>query len=180
VLRRVSDLEEGEIEDAFARLETAGRREIEREQIDADDLAFVRQLELRYVGQSYELAVPADDVAAAVSGFHAEHDRAYGFSADEEPVELVNLRLTAVGRIAKPQLPLIDAQGAPEPRTRRPVYFAESGDYVDCPVYDRYALGASAELMGPAVVEELDSTTVVHPGFRARVDDHGNLHLHAV
>ena len=55
------------------------------------------------------------------------------------------------------------------------MYFAEAGDYVDCPIYDRYALGAGAAVSGPAVVEEFDSTTVVHPGFRLRVDEAGNL-----
>ena len=64
---------------------------------------------------------------------------------------------------------------APQPKARRPVYFAESGGYVDCPIYDRYALPAGARLAGPAVVEEFDSTTVVHPGFSVRVDDVGNL-----
>jgi N-methylhydantoinase A len=142
-------------------------------------VSFVRQLEMRYVGQSYELTVPADDVAHAVGGFHAEHDRAYGFAAEDEPVEVVNARLTAIGRIPKPQLARLDARGDAQPRDTRPVYFAESGDYVDCPVYDRYALGAGATLDGPAVLEELDSTTVVHPGYHAGVDEYGNLFLHA-
>jgi N-methylhydantoinase A len=55
------------------------------------------------------------------------------------------------------------------------VYFAESGGYVDCPIYDRYKLPAGASFAGPAVVEEFDSTTVVHPGFAVSVDDLGNL-----
>ena len=63
----------------------------------------------------------------------------------------------------------------PSRRARRPVYFAEAGDYVDCPIYDRYALPAGARLRGPGGVEEFDSTTVVHPGFAVRVDDVGNL-----
>ncbi|MBA2474607.1 MAG: hydantoinase/oxoprolinase family protein [Actinobacteria bacterium] len=179
MLRRVDALEASEVEEVFARLEEEGRRELAREGLATEDVSFVRRVELRYVGQSYELTVPAADVRAAVAGFHAEHDRAYGFSAEEEPVELVNLRLTAVGRIAKPGLPHLEPKGAPEPRTRRPVYFAESGGYVGCPVYDRYGLGAGAELAGPAIVEELDSTTIVHPGYRARVDEYGNLHLAA-
>jgi N-methylhydantoinase A len=61
------------------------------------------------------------------------------------------------------------------PKERRPVYFAEAGDYVDCPIYDRYGLAAGARLAGPAVVEEFDSTVVVHPGFGLTVDATGNL-----
>ncbi|HVA86511.1 MAG TPA: hypothetical protein VNF73_09380, partial [Candidatus Saccharimonadales bacterium] len=57
----------------------------------------------------------------------------------------------------------------------RPVYFAESNGYVDCPIYDRYHLGAECSVAGPAVIEEFDSTTVIQPGYRAIVDRFGNL-----
>ena len=90
-------------------------------------------------------------------------------------MEAVSLRLTSVGRIAKPPARQLDTGGAAEPKERRPVYFAEAGDYVDCPIYDRYALPAGASFAGPAVVEEFDSTTVVHPGFTVAVDATGNL-----
>ena len=55
------------------------------------------------------------------------------------------------------------------------VYFAEAGGFVDCPSYDRYRLPAGGVIEGPAIVEEMDSTTVIHPGFRAEVDRYGNL-----
>ena len=89
----------------------------------------------------------------------------------------MSLRLTSIGRIAKPPVRRLEPGGAAEPKERRPVYFAEAGDYVDCPIYDRYALAAGAAFAGPAVVEEFDSTTVVHPGFgvtrgRRRESDH--------
>ena len=87
----------------------------------------------------------------------------------------MSLRLTSVGRIAKPPPQQLDRGGEVEPKDRRQVFFAESGGYVDCPIYDRYALPAGAAFPGPAVVEEFDSTTVVHPGFRLTVDDTGNL-----
>lgn len=60
-------------------------------------------------------------------------------------------------------------------RRRRGVHFAEASGYVDCPIYDRYALAADVRFAGPAIVEEFDSTTVVHPGYSVRVDNHGNL-----
>ena len=74
--------------------------------------------------------MPAGDGLA--ERFHAEHDRTYGFAAPAEPVECVSLRLTSVGRIAKPPLQRLEPGETPEPKSRRPVYFAESGDYVDC------------------------------------------------
>jgi N-methylhydantoinase A len=175
VVQRLDTLDPAEVESVFAALEAAGTEEMRREGVADDAIEFERRLDLRYVGQSYELTVPAGGDLA--ERFHAEHDRVYGFSAESEPIECVSLRLTTVGRIAKPPPRAVARGGAPEPRSRREVYFAEAGGYVDCPIHDRYALGAGAQLAGPAVVEEFDSTTVVHPGYRLRVDDHGNLFI---
>jgi N-methylhydantoinase A len=173
VMRRLDALDPDEAEATFAELEAAGREELEREGLAGEAIEFVRQLDVRYVGQSYELTIPAGD--GLLERFHAEHDRTYGFSAPAEPVEVVSLRLTSVGRIAKPTLRAVDATGPAEPKERRPVYFAEAGDFVDCPIYDRYALPAGTALPGPVVIEEFDSTTVVHPGFGVRVDEVGSL-----
>jgi N-methylhydantoinase A len=173
IMRRLDDLDHGEVATTFAHLEEAGRAELEREGLGADAIEFLRQIDLRYVGQSYELTIPAGD--DLLERFHAEHDRTYGFAAPGEAVEVVSLRLTSIGRIAKPPLRRLHAGETPAAKARRMVYFREGGDYVDCPIYDRYGLPAGATLVGPAVVEEFDSTTVVHPGFTVRVDEVGNL-----
>ena len=81
--------------------------------------SFVRKIDLRYVGQSYELTDPRR-ATALLERFHAEHDRTYGFSAPEEPVEVVSLRLTSVGTIAKPPPRPLEAGGKAEPKERRP------------------------------------------------------------
>jgi N-methylhydantoinase A len=173
IMQRLDSLDEAQVESVFAGLEAAGAEEMRGEGVAEDAIEFVRRLDVRYVGQSYELTIPAEgDLAGR---FHAEHDRVYGFSAESEPIECVSLRLTTVGRIAKPPPRELAAGGTTEPKQRREVYFAEASGYVDCPIYDRYALGARTELAGPAVVEEFDSTTVVHPGYGLSVDDHGNL-----
>ena len=177
LLRQVGELDTAELEGVFAGLEAEGRAELEAEGVAADDVSYERRYDLRYVGQSFELTIADEDAHGAAARFHDEHERAYGFAAPDEPVELVNLRLTAVGRIEKPAAPRLPEGRAPEPHARRPVYFAEAGDYVDCPVYDRYALPAGARFAGPAIVEEFDSTTVVHPGFTASVYATGNLFL---
>lgn len=173
IMRRLDDLDRIEVEAVFAGLEVEGRAELAGEGLADEAIEFVRQIDLRYVGQSYELTVPAGD--RLLERFHAEHDRTYGFNAPEEPVEVVSLRLTSIGRIAKPPARPLEAGDCPAPKERRPVYFAEAGDYVDCPIYDRYALPAGARFDGPAIVEEFDSTTVVHPHFAVTVDDVGNL-----
>ena len=173
IMRRLDDLDGAEVDAVFAELEAAGRAELEGEGLAGDTISFLHQVDLRYIGQSFELTIPAGD--GLLERFHAEHDRTYGFAAPTEPVEVVSLRLTSVGTIAKPPARPLAPGVRPEPKERRPVYFAEAGDYVDCPIYDRYALPAGATFAGPAIVEEFDSTTVVHPGFAVTVDDVGNL-----
>ena len=96
-------------------------------------------------------------------------------------MEAVNLRLAAVGDIAKPALRRLQPGDDPQTARKsvRQVYFAEEGSYVDCPIFDRYKLGAGCRVDGPAIVEEMDSTTLVHPGYGARVDPFGNLLIQA-
>jgi N-methylhydantoinase A len=173
IMRRVDELGADETDALFADLEVAGRAELAQEGVGEDAIEFLRQVDARYVGQSYELTVPAG--GGLLERFHEEHDRTYGFSAPSEPVEVVSLRLTSIGRIAKPAPRRLERGGKVEPKERRQVYFAEAGGYVDCPIYDRYRLPAGAAFPGPAVVEEFDSTTLVHPGFALEVDDIGNL-----
>ena len=183
VMGRLDEVDPTEIESRFAGLERAGAEELAREGLAADAIEFTRQIDMRYVGQSYELTIPAAGAfeAAGIAGllerFHAEHDRTYGFSAPEEPVECVSLRLTSLGRIAKPPLRKLERGETPAAKETRPVYFAETNGFVDCPIYDRYTLPAGAGFEGPAIVEEFDSTVVVHPGYLAEVDDFGNLIL---
>ena len=173
LMRALDELDAAELEARYAELELAGTAELTREGIAGDAIEFLRQVDLRYVGQSFELTIPAGE--GMVERFHAEHDRTYGFSAPAEPVECVSLRLTSIGRIAKPPPRPLHTEGTAEPKEHRQVFYAEAGGYVDCPIYDRYALPAGAAFDGPAVIEEFDSTTVVHPGYGVRVDETGNL-----
>ncbi len=169
------------------RMKTEGETALVREGIGSDDMRFIRQADMRYVGQSYELTVPLSDgeltsdaIAGLLSRFHQEHERVYGFNAVGEPVEFVALRLSAVGRILEPRVREIAAnEGGASVAIKgiRKVYFAECGGRVDCPIYDRYTLGPGDEIEGPAIVEEVDSTVVIHPGNRAVLDRNGNLYL---
>ena len=185
--QRVDRLVEREVESAYRDLEARGRAALTRAGIAPSDVRLRREADVRYVGQSYELTVPLPQgtfdpaaLAEVVHAFHRAHDRAYGFSAPGEPVEFVNLRLAAVGTIAKPRLrevPQAAAEAGAAQKARRSVWFAEAGGFVDCPIVDRSRLAAGTVLDGPVIVEELDSTTVVHPGYAARVDRYGNLLL---
>ena len=100
IMRRLDDLDDDEVEATFARLEETGGPSSSAKGVGGDAVEFLRQVDLRYVGQSFELTIPAGD--GLLERFHAEHDRTYGFSAPGEPVEAVSLRLTSIGRIAKP------------------------------------------------------------------------------
>jgi len=188
LIQRTDRLDAEAVNRRFREMEDRGRKALLGEGMEGARIGFERQVEMRYVGQSYELPVPLPDgkVEDALDGmlrqFHEEHERAYGFAAPAEPVEFVTLRLTAVGGIAKPklrELPRRDRDVSAARRAVRKVYFAESGGFVDCPSYDRYKLAADGVIDGPAIVEEMDSTTVIHPGFGAAVDRYGNLLIRA-
>ena len=187
LIQRLDQVAPQTLEQTFRTLETQGRETLGREGMAEAAMEFRRQVDLRYVGQSHELTLPltTDALGPAqleqlLAQFHHTHERAYGFSAPGEDIELVSVRLSAIGQIAKPALaPLAKAAGEVTTKGNRPVYFAEREGFVDCPVYDRYALGAGAEVQGPAIVEEIDSTTVVHPQYQVRVDEVGLMVLTA-
>ena len=142
----------------------------------------------RYVGQNFELRVPAataegmavaPDVpgaAALQSMFFDVHDRNYGFHNPHDPVEIVNIRLTARGDLPKPDpVPVPEEPAsAPEPAGRRPVWFAADA-LQDTPVYDRAALFPGQTIVGPAVIDQLDATVLVFPGDAVRVDGQQSL-----
>lgn len=137
--------------------------------------------DMRYPGQSYELpialAIAADgrlDEAAAVEAFHLAHERAYGFREAGSAVEIMNVRLAATGRLAPVPLPEATARPQPEATDRRHVHL-DAG--ADVPVYDRAAIGRGARIDGPAIVEQLDTTTLVLGGWTLVCDGHGSLRL---
>lgn len=143
------------------------------------DRSFVRELDLRYVGQSTELVVGAPrSLDEAVEAFHQRHEQRYGYAAREDPVEIVTARVIGIGTTPKPRLvaAAAPARRAPEQRAlreRRDVF--DGAAFVDTPVYDRAVLRPGDAFDGPAVVEQYDATTYLAPGWSARVDAFGNL-----
>ena len=187
---RTRIMEEGEedvdeIDRVFASMEAEGRAALRREGLADESITFVRQVEMRYAGQSHELAIdfPAGEAAAgALAGlrerFHTEHDRSYGHGYPDEPTELVNFRLSALGSIRKPRLREIAPRSGPASEARkglRQVCFDAAGGFVPTPVYDRSRLAAGHRFDGPAIVEEMDSTTLVLPEYTVEVDRYANL-----
>ena len=187
LIQRADQLDFRTVESQFARMKSEGEAALSSEDVASESMRFVYQADTRYVGQSYELTITlpdgglkSDQLPGVLEQFHSEHERAYGFKADDEPVEFVALRLSAIGVIEKPRSREVDVgsgDAASAVKGTRLVYFTESDGYVDCPVYNRYRLRAGDEVEGPAIVEEVDSTVVVHPGWGAEVDGFGNLFL---
>jgi len=149
--------------------------------IGADARAVTLALDMRYIGQNFELPVILDRAnGSGRSGipspdelrqrFFAVHAQHYGFHNPHDPIEVVNLRLTATGALQHAAAaPKPTGTGTPEATARRPVYF-ESDTAVETAVYDRGTLPAGTLIEGPAIIEQLDATTLVHPGDTARVD----------
>jgi N-methylhydantoinase A len=161
----------------------------EAEAIAAGARRLSRTVDMRYAGQNYELPIPLPDgpigpatLDVLAEGFAASHRRMYGFVAEDEPVQLVTFRAEAAGTVPK-------ASFAPQPdagpdasgaiMATRDVWLPEAGGFVACPVYDRDRLRAGNRIAGPAIVEQMDATTVVLPGMVARVEPYLNLILEA-
>jgi len=188
LIARADSVQPADIAGHFARLENEGAKAHQSAASSSGEPVFERAVEMRYWGQSFELSVPAPNrenidqqwLDELCESFHDAHETAYGFRAQDEPVELVNLRLTTVGKIARPNMKKLETTSydpSPALKGTRPVYFSESNGVNDTSVYDRVKLPAGAQFSGPAIVEEPDCTTVVHPGWSVQVDEFGNLSI---
>jgi N-methylhydantoinase A len=144
--------------------------------------ALQRLADCRYRRQAYELTVPVQDGPVTLetlrvlsAAFHAKHRQTYGHANEREPVQLVNLRVTALGR--QPALTLTQPTGGRAAREGRERTAIFGGEPRKTRVLWREGLDPGAVVAGPAVIEALDSTTVVPPGWTARVAEHGLLRI---
>lgn len=169
----------------MAELEDRAAEALGRGGVPRSALRFARRLDMRYAGQGYEVEVAVPEAADAAATLRALPDafaRAYaaifGMALGDRPVEVVNWKVEAVGPVPGGErahrLAGFDA-ATPALKGHRPAWFPEANGFLDCPVLDRYALAAGAELAGPALVEERESTCVVGPRDRLRVDAQMNL-----
>lgn len=170
----------------YAEMETEALFQMQGEGLKRDRVNFIRLADVRYRGQGYELEIPVasgklagPQVDEVVERFHQVHTRRYGYASPENPVEVVNLRLTALARLPQPRLDSLPLNGAANPpcalKGHRQTYFHKQ--FISTAVYDRSLLKPGDLISGPAIVEQLDSTTVVWPAQHARVDTYRNLIL---
>ena len=169
------------LEGTFASMEKAALEVLE--QSSEAKVSFSRQADMRYTGQGFEIQVALPDGPYADGArdvfervFLSEYARIFGRHVTGIPIEIVNLRLRARGQ--SPDLPIVlstRATAEPMRKRERPTYFGELGDFVVCPVLSRYALPRGFEIVGPAIVEEAETTVVIGPDQRGVIDDVRNL-----
>jgi N-methylhydantoinase A len=175
--QQLDGLKAAEIADMFGQLEREGRELLAGERVPEDDMYSARSADMRYVGQEYYVNVPVgnevslDRVAAE---FHDAHRVRYGHSTPGAPVEFVNLRVAAMGRVKADAVPYRPPSGQeePTPRSRRVVF---GGEDHEAAVLHRPRLAPGTRREGPALIEEDSSTTIVPPDYTFGIDDLGNL-----
>jgi N-methylhydantoinase A len=176
----------GAVNEIFRELESRGAAWLLKEGIAESNWLFRRSVDMRYVDQNYELTVPVRrgnrrniDLQDLVRQFYSRHEQEYGYYAEEEPTQLVTFRVEALGAVTKAEVkssPLNGEDPSPALQERRPVFLGErDGGSVVCPVYERSRLRPGNRVMGPAIVEQMDSTTVILPGQKAFVDPYRNI-----
>ncbi|MGZ3510364.1 MAG: hydantoinase/oxoprolinase family protein [Vulcanimicrobiaceae bacterium] len=168
LLREASSLDYSELETLFAQLEEHGRQALHEQGVRNGAIAFLREYDARYRGQSFEIDVEhGDSLGTIVEHFHAKHERRYGYAVSEERVEFVNARLTAIGA-----LPRIDARSRQDgSATAQPSAFRDvwsEGAYHSTPVYARERLLDDLMFAGPVLIEQYDTCTYIPPGWRVR------------
>jgi N-methylhydantoinase A len=172
---------------AFAALDAQAAQWFAEEGIAPAARRLRRRVDMRYAGQNYELGIAVPEAAtgaalmeALMAGFVAEHQRLYGFLAEEEPVQIVTARLEATGAVRKAEFRAEPEQGEDAEaalRGERRVWLG--GGWRPVPLYDRDRLVPGNRIAGPAIVEQMDSTTIIPPGWSGRLDGFGNLVLEA-
>jgi N-methylhydantoinase A len=168
------------LETAFVALERKGTAMLDRAGVMPGRRRFERSVDARYARQSYELLIPAPSrpidpsaIKKLAESFHDRHLQTYGHDNRSEPVQIVSVRVAAIGTI--PPLKIRDAPGRPgtdAAKSNRQLWFRETGP-TDATIYDRRRMSPGLVARGPAVIESLESTILVPPGWQARMNEDG-------
>ena len=181
---RIESIRMQEMSSAYADLESKLESAMCAEGFGGN-IAVFRTADVRYVGQNYEVITPIplgnlteEKRQEIIDNFNKEHNRLYGHSKSDEPIEILTLRVAVIGGMNKPlskrQIKMSGTK-IPERRAQREIYFEEYDSYQLTPIFKRNDLNVGAEISGPAVVQEMDSTIIVRPKQQASVDEYGNM-----
>jgi N-methylhydantoinase A len=183
--KKEDELAPEELSAVFKDLESQGRAQLRAQNVADEDIQIVWTADLRYEGQSYEISTPVDrkesftkaDLNAVVDRFHDLHYHIYAYGSIDEKVEFINLRVAAIGKV--PEISLARNGNARRDvgkavKGARLVHFPAEG-YIETAIYDRALLQPGQSVAGPALVEEVASTTVITPGVTGSVDEYGDI-----
>ena len=181
------DMDPAQANQVYTELAAQGQAALASDGFGADQQQYLPSAEMRYRGQEHTVNIPlpdvtlsTDDIPLITERFHAAHLQQYGHSMMQDPIEIVTLRLRAVGLLPRPDLARADPGSgdlAAASRGSRMVYDRTTSSEIEYQVYDRMKLGAGDSLSGPAIVEEPSSTTMVHTGDTLTVGDYGELQI---
>jgi N-methylhydantoinase A len=184
-LAGLDEIDLHEVNGLFAQLIDQARADLRAEGFEENQIRIEPFLDLRYAGQGYELTVPSvmpplekPDLGLMRQRFDSQHEQVSGHKAESEPVELVSLRLISYGLVPQARLSPAKLTGRKVHEAKsgeRKVYFGKQHGSLNCQIYTRELLEPGHKLAGPAIIEQLDTTSVIHPGQEATVDEYGNL-----
>jgi len=177
----LTEIDMDKMNQIFSHMEENAASQLRRD--FAGDYGLVRSADLRYLGQNYEVNthVPGGnlvdkDLATVANSFNEEHRRLYGHAKPDHPLEMISLRVTIIGFIKRPKMralsPQEDHGGL---KGRRDIFFAKTKGFMETSIYERSRLGPGRRIPGPAIIEEMSSTTILNSDDTAAVDQHGNL-----
>ena len=183
-IRRINELDPAELNNEWNSIETQALKQYQEEGVSEEKVLFTRFADIRYLGQEHTVKVPVpngewskETLSEVVKRFGDLHEQHYTFKLEGTPAEIVNLHLTAFGKVLKPKMKKINSINSniqEAYKETRPVYFEVEG-WVETKVYSRSLFGKGMEVSGPAIVEEQSASTVIYPGQSLTVDEYGNL-----
>jgi N-methylhydantoinase A len=184
-LAGLDDLDLNELNEMFGRLIEQAKADLRAEGFDDREIKIEPFLDLRYAGQGYELTVPCpvpplgpEELELMRRRFDTQHEQSSGHKAETEPVELVSLRLVSLGLVPQAKLSPGKITGRKVELAksgRRKIFFGKEHGSLETDIYNRDLLEPRHKIAGPAIVEQLDTTTVIHPEQEAIVDEYRNI-----
>lgn len=182
VLQKQDAVEWHQVNSIYQNFKAEAQQRLASDGIEPGNMVFQPSMDMRYQGQSFEINVEVadqplneNDFAGIAKIFHEAHQMLYGYADEGEPLEVVNLRLKAVGPMDKPNFPEQRTEQAESNLiSRRQVFFEETG-WVDCPCYERESILHPMTFSGPAILEGKESTVVIYPNRVVKADPYGHL-----
>jgi N-methylhydantoinase A len=189
IRKQIPEIDFKELEHHYQELETRGNDVLKEEGFEEKSILYQRLIDARYISQGFELLIPISDlslndnniVEKLIDLFNEKHQSIYGYKMEDEEVEIVNIRSNCLGIIEKSGLSRIQ-KGTKNPIKEslvetREVYFDGENSSVDTSIYSRDLLLSLNEINGPAIIEQYDTTTIIPPKWRAKIDEFGLIHL---